>query len=176
MLGFANATNGFGAATTNAAFSLRQSYAHWATLTLSGLSTGDTAMLADPDGDQLVNLLEFAFGRDPRSAEVQAPYTVEIGPRHGGTETIATVIYRQREGGVGVLGDGYAADGLTYNVEASGDLQTWVPYTQSAMLSESSVRHTNGDGTETVTLTIRLDGALTADRRVFLRLNVTANP
>jgi hypothetical protein len=176
VLGFANATGGFGSATSSASLTLLQSYANWATLKLPGRSSGDTAMLADPDGDQLVNLLEYAFGLDPLSADVQPPYTVVIGPRPGGTDPVATVIYRQREGGVGELGENYTADGLTYTVEASSDLQIWVPYTQTAVFKESSVRQTNGDGTETVTLTIGLDGVLVPNGRAFLRLNVTANP
>lgn len=176
VLGFGNVTTGFGAATTSAALSLRQSYAYWATLRLPGFSPGDTAMLADPDGDQLVNLLEFAFGLDPLSPNVEPTYTAEIGPRPEGDDPIATVIYRQREGGVGVVGDSYTADGLTYRVEASRDLQTWVPYTQAAVFTESSVRQSNDDGTETVTMTFGLHGALALDGRVFLRLNVTANP
>lgn len=175
VLGFANAPSGFRSATTSASFTLRQSYANWATLKLPGLSPGNTAMLADPDGDQLVNLLEYAFGLDPRIADLQPSYTLEVGPRPGGGEPIATMIYRQREGGVGEVGDNYVADGLTYTVESSSNLQTWVPYGHSAVFRESLVRQSNGDGTETVTLTFDLHGALAIDHRVFLRLNVTAS-
>jgi hypothetical protein len=176
VLGFATDLTGFGSATTRASFALRQNYAHWATLTLPGFSPGDTAMLADPDGDQLVNLLEYAFGLDPRIADLQPSYTLEVGPRPGGADPIATMIYRQREGGAGEVGNDYAVDGLTYAVESSRDLQTWVPYGHSAVFRESLVRQPNGDGTETVTLTFGLDNALNTDGRVFLRLNVTASP
>lgn len=67
---------------------------------------------ANPDGDQLSNLLEFAFNQDPKAADAAS---VAIGNMIENGQTYLTLTYTRPKN----------ASGLKYRVEVSDDLQTW---------------------------------------------------
>lgn len=169
QLADASAERGF---STVSALSLGSSFDLWAVTALAGRAPNASGPLDDPDGDRLVNLIEFAFGLDPLAPELSAPYLIE--PMRDGTQFLFR--YRQRNGGTGALGVDYTAAGLRYRIEASNDLQTWSP---SAALVGSPVAlytYPNGDGTETVHALLNASGSLTSKQRIFFRLNISLAP
>jgi hypothetical protein len=153
--------------------SLAARYDQWALTALAGVPAEQAGMLGDPDADNLANLLEYAFGLDPKTADATPPYSIEPHPSY---DDILIVRYPQREGGSGTRGVDYTADGLRYTVEASTDLQTWAPYDQVAGISSTIVTDSLGTGFESVTITLHTHGVLAVQKRVFTRLNITAVP
>ncbi|MEI6675791.1 MAG: trypsin-like serine protease [Verrucomicrobiota bacterium] len=89
---------------------LAPSYSAWA----MGLS--DNGYAADPDGDGIPNLLEYAFGGDPAVASQTMPSGVALLPALNVSGSGATVSFPVR--------DAAAARGLTYDVEFSTTLET----------------------------------------------------
>lgn len=117
-----------------------ESFAQW--MTSKGLSDPN----ADPDGNGLSNLLDYALGEDLTSGSV-LPNALLLGGNAG-------ISFRQR-----------ASDtSLVYSVEASADLINW---NNDVAVYGSSVD--NGDGTLTVTYQ-----ALNAGTAMYLRLRVSA--
>lgn len=92
--------------------SLAESYADWA----AGLL--DDGLTSDPDGDNVVNLFEYAFGGDPSlSSRVVADGSPLIGSIEENAGTV-TFSYPEREDLV--------ARGLSYTLEFSNDLTGWL--------------------------------------------------
>ncbi len=117
--------------------------------------SGDTA---DPDGDGLNNLLEFAFGLAPKTASSTGAPTSAVQNISG--FDYLTLTFRRRA----------PALDLAYAVQTSGDLSgAWAG---GAVQVGSATA--NGDGTETVTF--RDSTALSAGAKRFLRLQVTRTP
>ena len=136
----ASATSGGSPGTADAA---GQSFADW--MTANGLADPD----AEYGGSGLSNLLAYALGRD------LAPDVAPVINDAGG---FASFSYRRR------IGSG----SLTYAVESSTDLATWIPAND---LEIDGAPSPNGDGTETVNL---LSDLPTADRDdTYYRLRVT---
>ena len=80
-----------------------------------GLSVSNTAMTANPDGDALDNLAEYALGGNPTNAA-----DIGILPAMGAVNvSVLEYIHRQRSD--------HAARGLTYSVEATTNMVsgTW---------------------------------------------------
>lgn len=88
-------------------------------------SLADRAPMADPDLDGFPNLLEYALGQDPLRAD--PGLVVEAS---GGS---ATLVIRRRAA---------AGTDLSYEFQASADLQQWTPGTAASILP-------NADGSET---------------------------
>lgn len=76
-----------------------------------------TAPTADPDGDMLANLFEYAFGRDPRVADAAgvSPLVTVDGANH------LQIVFRRTA----------VATDLVYTVEASNNMTTWTPIARS---------------------------------------------
>lgn len=72
-------------------------------------ATGDAADLADPNGNGLGNILDYALGNDPRFSPAST------APRAALTDDFLTVTYTQN----------LAATDVAMAVEVSGDLRTW---------------------------------------------------
>ncbi len=124
-----------------------------AELTNSAIS-GDTA---DPDGDGIPNLMEYALGLNPKVPSLSGLPVAGI-QNIGGTSYLA-MSYKE------VL---YNTD-ISYTVQVSGDLTTWNSGPGFTKVVGSPVD--NGDGTETWTVRDLVpSGPLTAR---FLRLQVT---
>jgi fibronectin-binding autotransporter adhesin len=96
-------------------------FTSWITTNYPGLS--DKTTTGDPDGDLLTNLQEFAFGTDPTASTGEIVYS-------GGTLTTPGVPKLVAAGGTYSMVFGrradYVAAGLTYTVQFSADLDTWV--------------------------------------------------
>lgn len=112
------------------------------------LTAGD----ADPDGDGLCNLLEYAFHQDPLCPDSPSPMQ-----------------FRVENGGVGVLEFPWnlAADDLHYTIETSPDLLTW---TTAVPATTQAVYVANG------TLRIRATLDAGAEPKRFYRLRVRKIP
>lgn len=91
-------------------------------------NTGNSADSSDPDGDGLSNIMEYAFGLDPKAAQsgTIAASAGAISQRGKPAMSVA-----QTQNGVdfrAVFGrrKDHAAAGLIYTVQFSGDLVNWV--------------------------------------------------
>lgn len=114
---------------------------------------------ADPDGDQIVNLLEYVLGSNPRGAGVSGlPLTaVQSIDVDGATADYLTLsLTRSKD----------VAD-FAVSVDTSGDLVTWNEGT-GILVS------TDDEGNGFVTEVYRSASPISASAREFLRLNVKA--
>ena len=118
------------------------------------LITGDSL---DLDSDTLNTVLEYGFGRRPRSHDSGGSYRASIVTDHG-TDYLAMTFRRQK-----------SALDLTYLVEVSSDISNWSPISTVVGIPVD-----NGDGTETVT--IRDNAEARSDTPRFGRITVTVNP
>ncbi len=107
-------------------------------------NTGNAANTADPDGDGLANLLEYALDREPLTPESASPTTAAMD----GAGKLQLTFKRARP----------AAE-LTYTVQASDDLATWTDLVTNP-----------GTVGENVTVT---DNPPESAKRRFLRLRVS---
>ena len=112
--------------------------------------------LADPDGDGICNLLEYALNLDPLAANTSGLPVVTAGTQGGITNL--TLTYTKVK----------AATDLTYVVEVSADLVTW----NSGSGYTTDVAVVDQGGTQRVT-TRDLMGVTPATPRLFMRLRVT---
>jgi hypothetical protein len=120
---------------------------------------------ANPDGDRHPNLEEYAFNTDPlasNSTHAVTAYLVATNSQRYLAITFPLVT---------------AASDITYRVDASADLQTWLPgCTYSGTNRLTVTAHTTefsraGAGLETIT--VRDNTPLNAASQRFLRLKVT---
>ena len=120
-------------------------FAHYANL-------GDAANTADPDGDGLSNLLEYALRRDPFTADGSNGMTVG---QTGGTDKYATLTFGRR-----------ADPDLAYTVEATDDLEhgSWDPIFHS-----NDPSPLDGDSD---TLVVEDHVILASNQQRFFRLSV----
>ena len=97
---------------------------NWRRLHFGGTTDqGDAADSADPDRDGLSNLLEFAFGLDPKTASERNSTRAGKGSGIGaadGANALRAIFTRRKD---------YEAAGLVYTVEFTTDLKTWQPST-----------------------------------------------
>jgi hypothetical protein len=116
-----------------------------------GPEAGD---LSDPDGDGIVNLLEFAFAADALEPDLSRlpQISVEENPLDG--KNYLEITYRQRIGGKGVVGVSYKVDGLLYKVEVSESLESGSWNSGSDLVEQIGESADNRDGTETVTVRV----------------------
>jgi hypothetical protein len=118
-------------------------YTYWSTIA----NSGNAANTADPDGDGLANLLEYALGGDPTVSNVSILPTVATTT--SGSSTYLTLTFTPQRSDV------------TYTVEASNNLSTWPDTTVLTGLAVG----TPTTHTDTV--------ALGAGTKRFLRLKVS---
>jgi hypothetical protein len=120
-------------------------------------NTGVSGDLADPDGDGLNNLTEFALGFPPKTAGTSGMAT---GTTNISGSNYLTLTFRRRT----------PALDLAYTVQNSGALGTTWTSTTTLVGSPAS----NGDGTETVTFRDNTPISLATQR--FLRLQIVRTP
>jgi len=124
-------------------------YAAWKAAKLAGVSAPGQLDTADPDGDGIPNLLEYAFGLNPLTANSTGL------PAQGRIGDHPTLTYTRR----------HPPSDVQYQVEGSSDLSVW----NAANITEQSTPV--DDLFDSVTAT---DGALiSTNSRRFLRLRVT---
>jgi predicted component of type VI protein secretion system len=124
--------------------------AAWIAADYSSLTGDDALPTADPDGDGIANLLEYALDGDPTASDTNVLPTV--GTTTSGSETKLTLTFTPQ-----------VITGLTYTVEASSDLSDWSNTTDITALLAVGIAYTHIDST-----------ALSAGTKRFLRLKVTA--
>ena len=115
---------------------------------------------ADPDGDGLINLMEYAFGSPPEFSGGWLEYMPYIEENQNG---LPQYVYRRQ----------MASTDLSYVVEISNDLINWnhnADSTGQTHTEEVGEPLFNGDGTETVR--VKSAGLDNSDK-VFFRLSVT---
>lgn len=112
---------------------------------------------ADPDGDGILNLFEYAQGRNPRRADGGPVF--EFGEiQNGGTGYDAEIRFKRRK---------LAAD-LLWHVEVSADIKTWIE--GAGVVAEAGVTDDGNGVTETAMYRIKSpapDGS-----RAFVRLRI----
>ena len=144
----------------SASLGVSMTFVFWKNQEFTQLEIADplvTGPTVDLDNDGLNTVLEYGFGREPKSAETADSYTAAI-VNDGGTDYFGMTFRRQKN----------ALD-LTYLVEVSPDLLTW---TAATTLVGAPVD--NGDGTENVT--IRNSVPVSGQSRSFVRLGVFIGP
>lgn len=136
--------------TVLAVFQQPWGYEPWAAA--KGLAELDAEPLADPDGDGLANLIEYALGTDPLA--FSNPLRHKLVPKDGPLSEMRLNLQFERPKDV---------PGVSYHVQGSSDLVRWDE------ISEFHVSSEPGSPTETVSVT----DAQTADAGPrFIRLEV----
>lgn len=134
----------------------------WLGATFSAAERSDPAvgsLVADPDSDGLVNLLEYALGLDPRATDPDAaPEGGRIAESGG---EFLTLSFSRPTGG---------SAGVSYFVEVSDNLQTWRRDDPEVVLHQTIVVG------ERENLIYRTTTALNVASRKFLRLVVEPTP
>lgn len=94
----------------------------------STVNAGDAADIADPDGDGVKNLAEFGFGLDPKVSQNGVITVVGDAITQRGSPTTSLSTTQSGVDFRAVFGrrKDYVAAGLTYTVQFSGDLASWV--------------------------------------------------
>ena len=94
-------------------------YAAWRNLsfTPAQIAAGDTADSADPDGDGVTNLREYAFGLDPMQVSVSTPVAARL-PSSAVQLSVLLPLWANK-------------DDITVTVEASTNLSAWTPLARS---------------------------------------------
>ena len=130
-------------------------YSDWAVD--HGLYGADAEPTADPDGDGVPNLLEFAFGGNPQvndsSVLPQQGMTTENG------ETYLEITFTRP----------IDITGVTYTVKTTTDVASWP--TDSTGIDSNPLIIDNGDGTES--LTFRRSQPVSDFNKAFIRVSVT---
>lgn len=138
-----------------------QTYTGWRSAHFTSAELADTAIsgpLADPDGDGVPNLHEFAFVSAPKLVDTAITPTLELV-----SDTLA-LTYRERQG--------LASSGLRMNLEASDNLTHWI--TPNSVTEADRVAFIF-EGYDLVTLLDPLPPLSPPQARRFLRLRVDAS-
>ena len=146
--------------------------------------------LEDEDNDSIINMLEVAFGTDPRAASSPAdglPAISELsvpGPVPGFPATNHLAIsFRRMKGGAMDFGTmaytwvSPSGDAYLYEVESSNDLLLWYSAAdQPGQLLEHSVSDSPDDPDNVEIVTFRMGVTIGAVPSQYLRLSITINP
>ena len=120
----------------------------------SGPSSPITGALADPDGDSVCNLLEYALHRDPLVPDTTPPVTMGTVQANGQSYLSLTYVCPKN------------AIDLRYIVQVSGALTNW----QSGPFATTQVEIIDNGDTETVT--VRDTTPIPSPAPRFMRLKV----
>lgn len=149
-----------------------------------GLTGGDAAKGADPDGDGEANLLEFATNSNPTSGSSRSRV---YGKMHAlGADNVLTYTVAVRSGAIfAASGAKQEAikDSVIYTVEASDDLSTWsavvvteVSEDDGIAIRAAIVPALPSLDTGWVWKTFRTDDGAGIDAKDFIRLQVSTTP
>ncbi len=132
---------------------------NWRSAHFTAPELGDPSVsgnLADPDGDGLNNLLEYALKLDPKQRDVPSPLALTVVEENG--QSYHAYRFRRRVPDLGI----------TYQPQIATNLANWS--SSAADLVPFGTPSSNGDGTETVIYRSTTPNS-TADRE-FFRLRV----
>ena len=102
-------------------------------------NTGNAADTANPDGDADINMVEFAFGTNPTVGQSNAisvnngtitPGKPTVRVNNTGGSVIFEALYGRRKD--------YLTAEMSYTVEFSADLLTWVPSADPTVIAENA--------------------------------------
>ena len=113
-----------------------------------GLTGADRLAAADPDGDDVINQDEYAFGLDPTSGASATPITTGLD------QTTGTFTYTRRDP---------ALTGATYTVETSTNLSIWSP-------DAGAVQTVISTAGQIQTVSVKLSQALLSRPKLFARV------
>ncbi len=120
---------------------------------------------ADPEGDEISNLKEYAFGGDPSIKDPSIlPKAIHLG-------NDVAIAYRRLKGGSGVTGISYTAGGISYRVQVSETLKALEWNAGSDYFDVEGTPTDNGDGTETIQLKLKIP-ANSNPQRIFSRVDL----
>ncbi|MCD8482123.1 MAG: hypothetical protein LR015_05305 [Verrucomicrobia bacterium] len=139
--------------------------------------TGADKYHADLTGDGVPNLLKYAFGLHPASAEGQLGLPELWVEDHDG-QAYLFLTYRRLKGGLTVDAHEYLARDLVYLVEVSDDLQNWVRSDSQGnpLVIQTAVEQLNPYHEEAESVTVRfLDPVNAYNGKLFMRLRVQIN-
>jgi len=149
--------------TANFTLTITTPFATWqeTKFTAADIATGLTTMAADFENDGLVNVLEYAFGTDPKVANA-SPVAVNFS---GNNLQLSFPC------------DATRTD-ITYTVQASSALDSWTDIAMSiggkTTVPIGSLSTVSDSGTGLRTVTVADSNTLPAGGRRFLRVKVTA--
>lgn len=126
-------------------------------------ATGNAAPTADPDGDNIPNLLEYAFGLNPITVNDRSSQPITATQLVNGTNTLTITFIRNKN-----------ATDLTYTVEVTNDPTTGWTSINPLLTSNQVNLLDNTPSTGLQTITVKDIQAASAASQRFIRLRVTA--
>ncbi|MEM0895561.1 MAG: hypothetical protein AAGJ79_01655 [Verrucomicrobiota bacterium] len=124
-------------------------FEQWQITHFGSSSSPDAIATADPDGDGKENVLEYALGTNPNSADHGSCFTI-FSTGTGGTKTISFETVRNTN-----------RDDVTLVFEGSTDLLTWNPLPAVVVSTDQHLE------------TIRYDTTVSAEARLYTKLTAT---
>ena len=139
-----------------------------------GLSGSDLLPTADPDGDQLTNLEEFAFNSSPLLATRENKRRLRSIVIEG--KSYATLTLPVRSGAIfsGLTEQSASFDGITYTFQGSLDLTNWTETVVESSPADSSGLALLSPGWEY--RSFRPDGDTSANPQQFFRVRIAETP
>jgi hypothetical protein len=147
----------------------------WQNLYFGNDNPAAADLSADPDGDQLTNLAEFAFGSSPTLANHLSALIPQASIQSNESSQTFKFNYRRRTGnGSGSTESGYTIDGITYTVETTPILTPADWQTGPTRITQLNPPLDNNDGTETVTVQYNTPISSPTDPSAFMRLKLSS--
>jgi len=148
-------------------------YDDWATS--NGLTAGNNAPTANPDGDGYVNLAEFALNGNPLSGATGGKVVVKLGSVSGQQALTLTLPVRTAATTfTGATSLTAAGDGVTYTIEAGDTLTSWGLDVDEVTGADATAIQAGLPAVETgwTYRTFRSVGAVAGDPIEFIRARV----
>ena len=132
--------------------------------------------LADPNGNGLQNIFEYALGGHPTKKRNAVDILPTFSLVDNSDARHLSLTYRRRSGsGIGNTESGYSIDGITYYVQTNNSLSDAGWQTISNELVEVGNPLYHGDGTESVTVRMQEPIDTSVKPSAFMRLKVEAS-
>ena len=170
---------------TQIALILTDPFALWAATPAFGLSVGNQGKSADPDGDGLNNITEFALDGNPGSGKASGKVVGKVATVSGNKTLVLTLPVRA---GTTFTAPGAptnsqlvsaAVDGLVYKIQSGTGLASWTQAVSEVTGSDKTAIETGLpalSGTGWAYRTFRSPVPVTGNPKEFLRAAVIAQP
>lgn len=128
---------------SNASLTVQSIFDSWKVANFGSASNPNAASNADPEGDGIINAMEFSFGLNPNASDSgplmwNATALISHGMPVPGVESTPTGVNRHA---VFIRRHDWMAAGLTYTVQFSYDLRTWEDNTATPTVIASDATH-----------------------------------